>query len=64
MSNVIRKSIQYGQHTLTLQTGEVARQATGAVMVSLGDTVVLVTVVARKDVKPGQDFVPLTVDYQ
>jgi polyribonucleotide nucleotidyltransferase len=64
MSNVIRKSIQYGQHTLTLQTGEVARQATGAVMVSLGDTVVLVTVVARKDVKPGQDFFPLTVDYQ
>src|SRR4030095_15091360 len=64
MSNAIRKSIQYGQHTLTLETGEVARQATGAVMVSIGDTVVLVTVGARKDVKAGQDFLPLTVDYQ
>jgi len=64
MSNAIKKSIQYGQHTLTLETGEVARQAGGAVMVSLGDTVVLVTVVTRKDVKPGQDFFPLTVDYQ
>ena len=64
MSNAIKKSIQYGQHTLTLETGEIARQAAGAVLVSLGDTVVLVTVVARKDVKPGQDFFPLTVDYQ
>jgi len=64
MPNAIRKSVQYGQHTLTLETGEVARQAAGAVMASLGDTVVLVTVVARKDVKPGQDFFPLTIDYQ
>ena len=64
MSNAIKKSIQYGDHTLTLETGEVARQASGAVVVSLGDTVVLVTVVARKDVKAGQDFFPLTVDYQ
>jgi polyribonucleotide nucleotidyltransferase len=64
MSNAIKKSIQYGQHVLTLETGEVARQAGGAVVASLGDTVVLVTVVAKKDVKPGQDFLPLTVDYQ
>ena len=64
MSTSIKKSIQYGQHLLTLETGEIARQAGGAVLVSLGDTVVLVTVVAKKDVKPGQDFLPLTVDYQ
>jgi polyribonucleotide nucleotidyltransferase len=62
--NVIRKTISYGRHTLTLETGEIARQAHGAVMVNMDDTVVLVTVVGRKDVKPGQDFFPLTVDYQ
>jgi polyribonucleotide nucleotidyltransferase len=61
---VHKKSFQYGQHTLTLETGEIARQATGAVMVSMGDTVVLVTVVALKDAKPGLDFFPMTVDYQ
>jgi polyribonucleotide nucleotidyltransferase len=60
----IKKSITYGRHALTLETGEIARQASGAVMVSLDDTVVLVTVVGAKDVKPGQDFFPLTVDYQ
>src|SRR4051812_28556909 len=60
----IKKTITYGQHTLTLETGEIARQAGGAVMVSLDDTVVLVTVVAAKNAKPGQDFFPLTVDYQ
>jgi polyribonucleotide nucleotidyltransferase len=60
----IKKSIQYGKHTLTLETGEIARQADGAVMVSLDDTVVLVTVVGKRDVKEGQDFFPLTVDYQ
>ena len=64
MSNHIRKSIQFGQHTLTLETGEIARQAGGAVMASLGDSVVLVTCVAAKSPKPGQDFFPLTVDYQ
>lgn len=58
-----KKSISYGRHTLTLETGEIARQAHGAVMVSLDDTCVLVTVVGRKEVKPGQDFFPLTVDY-
>ena len=58
-----KKSISYGRHTLTLETGEIARQAHGAVMVSLDDTCVLVTVVGKKEVKPGQDFFPLTVDY-
>ena len=62
--NVTRKTISYGRHTLTLETGEIARQAHGAVLVNLDDTVVLVTVVGRQDVKPGQDFFPLTVDYQ
>src|SRR5437870_12868603 len=60
----IKKSIPYGSHTLTLETGEIARQAAGAVMVSLGDSVVLVSVVGAKNAKPGQDFFPLTVDYQ
>jgi len=59
----VKKSISYGRHTLTIETGEIARQAHGAVMVSLDDTCVLVTVVRRKEVKPGQDFFPLTVDY-
>ncbi len=62
--NPIKKSIQYGRHTLTLETGEIARQAGGAVMASLDDTVVLVAAVARKEAKAGQDFFPLTVDYQ
>jgi polyribonucleotide nucleotidyltransferase len=61
--NKVTKTFQYGQHTVTLETGEIARQASGAVMVSVEDTVVLATVVARKDAKPGQDFFPLTVDY-
>jgi polyribonucleotide nucleotidyltransferase len=60
----VKKSIPYGRQTLTLETGEIARQASGAVLVSLDDTVVLVTVVAQKTAKPGQDFFPLTVDYQ
>ncbi len=60
----IKKTLQYGRHTLTLETGEIARQADGAVLVSLDDTVVLVTCVARRDAKEGQDFFPLTVDYQ
>jgi polyribonucleotide nucleotidyltransferase len=60
----IRKSIPFGRHTLTLEAGEIARQADGAVMVSLDDTVVLVSCVALKHSKPGQDFFPLTVDYQ
>lgn len=60
----IKKSISYGRHQLTLETGEIARQAHGAVMVTMDDTVVLVTVVGAKNAKLGQDFFPLTVDYQ
>src|SRR5476649_1934174 len=63
MFNKVTKTFQYGQHQVTLKTGEIARQASGAVLVSIEDTVVLATVVARKDAKPGQDFFPLTVDY-
>ena len=63
MFNKHTKTFQYGQHTVTLETGEIARQASAAVKVSMGDTVVLVTVVAAKDIKEGQDFFPLTVDY-
>ncbi|MFH6973571.1 polyribonucleotide nucleotidyltransferase [Neisseria sp. 23W00296] len=57
------KTFQYGQHTVTLETGEIARQAAAAVKVAMGDTVVLVAVTANKEVKAGQDFFPLTVDY-
>ncbi|MCE1244052.1 polyribonucleotide nucleotidyltransferase [Oryzomicrobium sp.] len=64
MFNVAKQTFAYGTHQVTIETGEVARQATGAVMVSMDDTVVLVSVVAAKDAKPGQDFFPLTVDYQ
>src|SRR3990167_5843741 len=64
MFNKVRKEFQYGQQTVVLETGYIARQATAAVMVTMGDTSVLVTVVARKEAKPGQDFFPLTVDYQ
>jgi polyribonucleotide nucleotidyltransferase len=54
--NPVKKSFQYGRHTVTLETGEIARQATGAVIVNMDDTVVLVTVVAKNEVKEGQDF--------
>jgi polyribonucleotide nucleotidyltransferase len=64
MLTAIKKSIQFGAHTLTLETGEIGRQADASVLVSLGDTVVLVTSVAKTTVKEGQDFFPLTVDYQ
>jgi len=60
----IKKSFQYGDHTVTLETGEIARQASGAVMVSMGDTVLLVTAVAQKTAEAGRDFFPLTVNYQ
>ncbi len=63
MFNKVTKTFQYGQNTVTLETGEIARQASGAVVVSVEDTVILATVVARKEAKPGQDFFPLTVDY-
>ncbi len=63
MFNHAKKSFTYGQHTVALETGEVARQSSGAVVVSMDDTVVLATVVAKTEAKPGQDFFPLTVDY-
>ena len=59
----VSKSFQYGKHQVTLETGEIARQASGAVMVSVDGTVVLVTAVAATKAKEGQDFFPLTVDY-
>ncbi|MBW6393150.1 polyribonucleotide nucleotidyltransferase [Billgrantia antri] len=62
--NPVKKTFQYGRSTVTLETGRIARQATGAVMVTMDETVVLCTVVARKDTKPGQDFFPLSVHYQ
>ena len=62
--NPIKKTFQYGAHQVTLETGEIARQASGAVIVSMGDTVVMVTVVAAKSADPGRGFFPLTVDYQ
>jgi len=62
--NPIIKKFQYGKDTITLETGRVARQATGAVLVSMGDTSVLCTVVGAKQAKPGQDFFPLSVHYQ
>ncbi len=61
--SAIKKTFSYGQHQVTLETGEIARQADGAVVVSMGDTVVLVTAVARKDADPNKDFFPLTVNY-
>ncbi len=63
MPTAIKKTFTYGRHQVTLETGELARQASGAVLASMDDTVVLATVVAAKDAKPGQDFFPLTVDY-
>ncbi len=61
--NKVTKSFQWGSHTVTLETGEIARQSGGAVIVNIDDTVVLATVAASKSSKPGQDFFPLTVDY-
>lgn len=63
MFHKVSKSFQFGAHQVTLTTGEIARQATGACVCQMGDTVVLATVVAKKETKPGQDFFPLTVDY-
>ena len=60
----IKKTFKYGEHDVTFETGAVARQADGAVFVSMGDTVVLVTAVGRKNADPGRDFFPLTVNYQ
>ncbi len=62
--NPIKKSFQYGDHTVTIETGEIARQASGAVMISMGDTVVMVTAVGIREAQAGRDFFPLTVNYQ
>lgn len=62
--SLIKKTFQFGEHTVTLETGEIARQATGAVLINMADTVVLVTVVAAKEAIEGRDFFPLTCDYQ
>ncbi len=64
MTTATVKTFQYGNHTVKLETGEIARQASGAVMVSMGDTTVLVTCVAKKEAVEGRDFFPLTVNYQ
>ena len=61
--NVVKKSFAMGKHTITLETGRIARQAHGAVLASMDDTQVLVTVVGSKEMRPGQDFFPLSVDY-
>jgi polyribonucleotide nucleotidyltransferase len=61
--NKVTKTFQWGQHTVRMETGEIARQSTGAVLLDMDGTVVLATVVARKEAKAGQDFFPLTVDY-
>lgn len=63
MFNKIVKEFKWGQHNVRLETGEIARQASGAVIVDVEDTVVLATVVGAKNAKPGQNFFPLTVDY-
>ncbi|MDR0563307.1 MAG: polyribonucleotide nucleotidyltransferase [Azoarcus sp.] len=63
MPTPTKKTFTWGSHTVTLETGEIARQAGGAVLINMDDTVVLASVCASKDVKPGQDFFPLTVDY-
>ena len=62
--NLISKTFQYGNQTVTLETGVIARQATGAVMASIGDTVVMVTVVGKKECDPNRPFFPLTINYQ
>lgn len=61
---IVKKSFPYGEHQVSIETGEIARQAGGAVVVSMGDTIVLVTAVAKKEAVPGKDFFPLTIDYQ
>src|ERR1700688_2823021 len=61
--SAIKKSFKYGDHTVTIETGELARQADGAVLVTMSETVVLVTAVGLKKATPGRDFFPLTVNY-
>ena len=60
----VKKTFSYGEHNVTIETGEMARQADGAVLVTMGETVVLVTAVGKRSAVPGRDFFPLTVNYQ
>ena len=64
MFDVVTTTFEYGNHTVEIEMGEIARQAHAAVTVNMGGTVVLVSVVGRKEAKPGQSFFPLTVNYQ
>jgi len=64
MFNIVRKTFQFGNDTVTLETGKIARQATAAVVVTMGDAQVLTTVVGKRKAQPGADFFPLTVNYQ
>ena len=64
MFNYFRKELDWGGRKLVLETGKIARQADGAVMISYGETIVLCTAVGVRTAKPGQDFFPLTVNYQ
>lgn len=61
--SIVRKTFQYGNHAVTLETGRIAKQATASVWITMGETIVLVSMVAKKEVKEGQDFFPLTVNY-
>jgi polyribonucleotide nucleotidyltransferase len=62
--SVSKQTFSYGAHQVTIETGRLARQADGSALVTMGDTVVLVTAVGRREAVPGRDFFPLTVDYQ
>ena len=62
--NLVKKTFKYGQHEVSLETGRIARQASGAVLCSMDNTVVLCTVVGSREVREGQNFLPLTVHYQ
>jgi len=62
--NISKQTFQYGEHEVTIETGKIARQATGSVTVNMGDTVVLVTAVVQPEADPGRPFFPLTVNYQ
>lgn len=64
MFNIFRKDIDWGGKTISLETGKIARQADGCVLATMGETTVLCTAVAAKKARPGQDFFPLTVNYQ
>ena len=63
MFNKVTKTFQWGKHTVRMETGEIARQSSGAVLLDMEGTVVLATVVAKSEAKSDQDFFPLTVDY-